>query len=78
MGKCNLDHSNQEVFHKLQSQQEYLPTTLYERISEYLQSNPGQEELNTLFHLLKKYDLVSSEEQEIRNRGMIELISIRN
>lgn len=76
MSTCNVDHSNQDVFHKLQSRRECLPATLIEQISEYLQSNPGQEELNTLFHLLKKYDLVSSEEQEIRNRSMIEIITM--
>lgn len=75
MSTCNVDHSNQDVFHKLQSQREFLPASLFEQLGIYLQRNPGQEELNALFHLLKKYDLVSIEEQEIRNRSMNELLS---
>ncbi|MEK3884659.1 hypothetical protein [Paenibacillus sp. PL2-23] len=73
MSTCNLDHLNEEVVNKLESQREFLPASLYEQALSYLQRNPGQDELNRLFHLLKKYDLVSSEEQETRNRDMLDL-----
>lgn len=78
MSTCNIDHSNQDVCNKLQSQREFMPKSLFERVSVYLQSSPGQDELNALFHLLKKYDLVSSEEQENRNRSIIQLLTKAN
>lgn len=76
MSTCNIDHSNQDVFNKLQSQQEFMPASLFEKVKVYLEGTPGQDELNALFHLLKKYDLASREEQEARYRNIIQLTSI--
>lgn len=78
MSSCNVDHSNEEVILKLQSQQEFMPKSIFERVTVYLQSSPGQDKLNAIFHLLKKYDLVSSEEQDNRNRSIIQLFSSGN
>ena len=70
-----MDHSNQDVSSKLQSQREFMSESLFDRVTVYLQAAPSQTELNELFHLLKKYDLVSREEQEDRNRSIIQLLS---
>lgn len=73
-----MDHSNQDVTNKLKSQRDFMPESLFEKVTIYLQDTPGQDELNALFHLLKKYDLVSSEEQEDRNHSLIHLLSKRD
>jgi hypothetical protein len=78
MSTCNIDHSNEEVRAKLESQQAYIPEALFEQATSYLRDNPSQDNLNALFHLLKKYDLVTSEEQENRNRSIVQLISRGN
>lgn len=75
MGACNINHSSQDVFIKLQSQRAFMPESLFDRVTNFLQGAPVQDVLNALFHLLKKYDLVSSEEQENRNKSMIRLLS---
>lgn len=75
MGTCSIDHSQQEVVNKLDSQLLFLPSNLYERAQQFLSTHVKQEELNELFHLLKKYDLVSTEEQQIRNNQMEKLIN---
>jgi hypothetical protein len=74
MGTCNLDHSLEDVKKKLESQQNYLPNTLYDELSSFLGEDLNQETLNEVFHLLKKYDLASNEEQETRNKQIKELI----
>jgi hypothetical protein len=75
MSSCNIDHSKEDTILKLQSQQEFMPKSIYERVTVFLQSTHGQDKLNALFHLLKKYDLASSEEQVIRNHSIIQLLS---
>ena len=77
MSTCNIDHSTSEVTRKLHSQREFLPASLFEFGLAYLQREPSQNELNELFHLLKKYDLIPNEEQEARNACMTNLISKR-
>ena len=67
MSSCKIDHPVEDVKSKLLSQQDFLPIDLYRRSEQFLESTRTQLELNELFHLLKKYDLASSEEQEIRN-----------
>ncbi|KIL76716.1 hypothetical protein [Bacillus badius] len=70
MGQCNIDHSQEEVIQKLESQREFLPPSLYEDLHVFLQSRHAQHTLNELFHLFKKYDLASREEQEDRNEKL--------
>ncbi len=75
MSTCNIDHTNEEVKAKLESQRDFLPESLYEQIDRYLQHDPSQEDRNALFHLLKKYDLAARDEQENRNRSILQLIA---
>ncbi|MFJ7754221.1 hypothetical protein ACQKGI_17560 [Peribacillus muralis] len=70
MGTCNLNHSQQDVRLKFHAQQAFLPTTLTQALNLFLEKDHPQETLNELFHLLKKYDLSSKEEQESRNQNM--------
>ncbi|MDQ7860371.1 hypothetical protein RCO48_02725 [Peribacillus frigoritolerans] len=45
----------------------FLPTQLSQTLDRYLEKGNSQETLNELFHLLKKYDLSTQEEQDSRN-----------
>ncbi|MBU5466836.1 group-specific protein [Virgibacillus sp. MSJ-26] len=74
MSKCNIDHSQEAVVEKLNSQKEYLTSDSYYVIKGFLSSPRSQETLNELFHLLKKYDLASPEEQLERDKKMDELL----
>lgn len=76
MGTCNLDHSLEDVRNKLESQQGFLPAPLFADVQHFLQNEQLQDVLNELFHLLKKYDLVSKEEQEERNESLRRLIQL--
>lgn len=67
MGVCNLNHSQQDVRLKFESQKAFLPTQLSQTLDRYLEKGNSQETLNEIFHLLKKYDLSTQEEQESRN-----------
>lgn len=75
MSKCNLDHSREDVLKKLESQREFLPSGLYAQTQEYLRQELSQAVLNELFHLLKKYDLISAEEQRERVAKLTELFN---
>lgn len=74
MGTCNLNHSQQDVRLKFESQQAFLPTVLSQTLDRYLEKANSQETLNELFHLLKKYDLSTPEEQESRNEKLKEIM----
>ncbi|MDQ0255677.1 hypothetical protein J2S74_003059 [Evansella vedderi] len=73
MGECKLDHSLEDVRKKLQEQASFLSKELYEGFTNFLDKDLSQQELNEAFHLLKKYDLSSKEEQEVRNEKMKEM-----
>lgn len=73
MSTCNLDHSKEDVIKKLQSQVSFLPNELYNKASQFLEVKQTQLTLNELFHLLKKYDLATEEEQQKRNQAMEKL-----
>ncbi|OMP66492.1 group-specific protein [Domibacillus epiphyticus] len=75
MSECKLDHSNEDVVKKLESQQAFLPADLYEKLQQYLQQDHTQDMLNELFHLLKKYDLSSAEEQEARKKRLMLILN---
>ncbi len=75
MGKCMIDHSHQDVVEKLESLKSFLPKDLITKINRFLDDSHGQETLNTLFHLLKKYDLASEEERLDRNKKLHSLIN---
>lgn len=75
MGTCNIDHSQEDVTKKLDSQRDFLSSDTADKISRFLTAPRPQAELNELFHLLKKYDLASEEEQTERNKKIDALIS---
>lgn len=64
---CEINHSNEDVLKKLESQKEFLPTELYPKIEAFIQTDLPQGTLNEVFHLLKKYDLAGEAEQQERN-----------
>ncbi|KMY55804.1 group-specific protein [Bacillus sp. FJAT-27231] len=74
MGQCNIDHSHEDVIQKLESQQAFISPSLYETLHNFLKTEHAQDTLNELFHLLKKYDLASEEEQEARNVKLKQLV----
>ncbi|MBP1155556.1 MULTISPECIES: group-specific protein [unclassified Paenibacillus] len=74
MGNCNIDHSQEDVIQKLDSQQDFLPEPMGKELHRFLESQHSQQTLNELFHLLKKYDLASYEEREERNKKLLQLI----
>ncbi|MEG7844194.1 group-specific protein [Bacillus mobilis] len=71
---CNIDHSMEDVMNKLESQKNFLPEVIFKEVKGFLQGNHSQEILNDVFHLLKKYDLVSEEEREMRNTQLLLII----
>ncbi|MEH7222353.1 hypothetical protein V7112_00965 [Bacillus sp. JJ1566] len=75
MSTCNIDHSKGDVIKKLQSQEGFLPNELYNNAVRFLETERTQLTLNELFHLLKKYDLASEEEQQKRNLAIEELFN---
>ncbi|MBP0725762.1 group-specific protein [Bacillus sp. RG28] len=77
MSTCKLNHSTQDVIDKVELQKSHLPEILAEGLFKILQTKPSQVLLNELFHLLKKYDLSSPNEQEIRNNRLSQLIILK-
>lgn len=75
MGKCNLDHSLEDVQKKYETQKGFLPSTMYGAFEAKLKDRPDQQTLNELFHLLKKYDLASMDEQAARNGELERILS---
>jgi len=71
MGKCNIDHSREDVVKKLKSQELFLPEGLAGKLGSFLKKEHDQETLNELFHLLKKYDLASEAERKERDRKLV-------
>jgi hypothetical protein len=74
IGKCNLDHSAEDVQQKFNSQSQWLPEDIRSLFHEFLVRNPSQTTLNEMFHLLKKYDLVDEQERKERDRKIKWLI----
>lgn len=75
MSKCNIDHSVEDVISKYESQLPYLPQEVSQLFVQFFKENREQSLLNEAFHLLKKYDLASTEEREERNKKMLQLLS---
>ncbi|MBJ8108597.1 group-specific protein [Bacillus cereus group sp. N6] len=71
---CNIDHSMEDVMSKLESQKSFLPEVIFKELKVFLRGNHSQEILNDIFHLLKKYGLVSEEEREMRNTQLLLII----
>jgi len=77
MGECKLDHSCDDIRKKLGEQAPYLDGELVIQLEQYLQEERNQEELNRLFHLLKKYDLADQDEQARRREELAALLANR-
>lgn len=75
MGECRLDHSLEDVRKKLSDQSEFINPELYRGVVSFLEKGElGQQTLNELFHLLKKYDLADEEERQRRDADMKAII----
>ncbi|GKV64037.1 MULTISPECIES: group-specific protein [unclassified Sporosarcina] len=75
MGRCTIDHSQEDTLKKLQEQRDYLPVSLMESCEIFLRRPLGQETLNEVFHLLKKYDLATEKERLERDQQLEKLLS---
>ncbi|AMA72339.1 MULTISPECIES: hypothetical protein [Aneurinibacillus] len=73
---CNLDHSLEDIRKKLEVIAPHLPDRIVAVLPTYLESGRTQEELNYVFHLLKKYDLADEMERVHRNKEFIRLLKL--
>jgi hypothetical protein len=71
---CNLDHSLADVQKKLEAIAPHLPAYIADALPVYLEQERSQEDLNHVFHLLKKYDLADEAEKARRNEKFSRLI----
>jgi citrate synthase len=74
MSECKLDHTHEDVKNKFESQKEYLPEELKKAFTAFFQKEHTQDRLNEVFHLLKKYDLVSEDERKERNNRLSQIV----
>ncbi|WCK53485.1 hypothetical protein PP175_19400 [Aneurinibacillus sp. Ricciae_BoGa-3] len=70
---CKLNHSVSDVQAKLNDMTAFLPHDISQWLTSYIDDGRSQEELNSIFHLLKKYDLADASEQDRRNKTFQEM-----
>ncbi|MCM3115222.1 group-specific protein [Neobacillus sp. MER 74] len=70
MSECKLNHSQEDVKSKYESQASFLPEEMKPLFNQFFEKEHTQDLLNEVFHLLKKYDLATKEEQETRNNRL--------
>ncbi|MEH7010223.1 hypothetical protein V7087_05300 [Neobacillus niacini] len=70
MSECKLNHSQEDVRNKYESQAAFLPADMKPLFEQFLTKEHTQDLLNEVFHLLKKYDLASEEEKNERNNRL--------
>lgn len=70
MSECKLNHTQEDVKSKYESITAFLPEEMKPLFHQFFQKEHTQDLLNEVFHLLKKYDLASVEEQENRNNRL--------
>ncbi|WP_066065672.1 group-specific protein [Neobacillus soli] len=70
MSECKLDHSQEDVKSKYESQAEFLPEEMKPLFNQFFAKEHTQDLLNEVFHLLKKYDLASEEEKSERTNRL--------
>jgi hypothetical protein len=75
MSNCQLDHNREDVMKKFDSQKEFLPDEMVPLFELFFSKEHTQKILNEMFHLLKKYDLSSVEEQERRDKQILLLLN---
>jgi hypothetical protein len=71
MSECRLNHSHDDVKSKYESQAAFLPKEMTPLFNQFFEKEHTQNLLNEVFHLLKKYDLASEEEQAKRNNQLL-------
>jgi hypothetical protein len=71
MSECKLNHSIEDVKNKFESQVSFLPAEVKPLFEHFIKREHTQDLLNEVFHLLKKYDLVSEEERNARNNRLL-------
>lgn len=74
MSECKLNHSKSDVQNKYDQQEKYLPEEIRDLLQVFFKKELPQSTLNTIFHLLKKYDLAESSEQERRIEQLKEIV----
>lgn len=70
MSECKLNHSKDDVKTKYEAQAAFLPDEMVPLFDRFFEKEHTQVLLNDVFHLLKKYDLVSEEERSERNNRL--------
>ncbi|MEH7416495.1 hypothetical protein V7266_14505 [Neobacillus drentensis] len=70
MSECKLNHTQEDVKNKYESQMAFLPGDMKELFQRFFSQEHSQELLNEVFHLLKKYDLTSAPEKNERNNRL--------
>ncbi|WP_144553950.1 group-specific protein [Bacillus sp. X1(2014)] len=70
MSECKLNHSQEDVKSKYESQASFLPEEMKPLFNQFFEKEHTQDLLNEVFHLLKKYDLATKEEQDNRNNRL--------
>jgi hypothetical protein len=70
MSECKLNHSQEDVRSKYESQEAYLPEDMFSLFAQFFAKEHTQDLLNEVFHLLKKYDLASDEDRNERNNRL--------
>jgi hypothetical protein len=75
MSSCKLDHTMEDVMNKYDAQMGFLPDDMHPLMEQFFMKEQTQEILNKMFHLLKKYDLSSTEEQTERNQQIMSLLT---
>jgi len=70
MSECKLNHSQADVKTKYESQIVFLPNDMLPLFQQFFAKEHSQELLNEAFHLLKKYDLATEEEKNVRNNRL--------
>jgi hypothetical protein len=71
MSECKLNHSIEDVKNKFDSQVSFLPEEIKSLFEHFITKEHTQDLLNEVFHLLKKYDLVTEEERNARNNRLL-------
>ncbi len=70
MSECKLDHSQEDVKSKYESIAAFLSEYMKLLFNQFFEKEHTQDILNHVFHLLKKYDLATKEEQANRNNRL--------
>lgn len=70
MSECKLNHSQEDVRNKYDSQEVFLPEDMKSLFEQFFSKEHTQNLLNEVFHLLKKYDLASEEDRNERNNRL--------